>query len=267
MHSSSLARVLAAAALGSCAWLSVADAQAHITLTNPPSWVVENATGDPQKTGPCGGNGTTTGVVTDYQAGETITVRWRETIPHPGHFRISLAENRRDFVDPVVTSDGNQISISAEIMDPPVAPVLKDNVSPRASVSGAGTEFSEEITLPDEPCEKCTLQVIQFMAEHAPGYFYYHCADIRILAADGAGSGGSGAGGSASTGAGAGSGGTAAAGQAGASNEPDPVDSDEEDEDSGCSIAHGAAGHVGDSLATILVLGMGAELYRRRTRR
>jgi hypothetical protein len=263
MHSSSLARVLAAAALGSCAWLSGADARAHITLLEPASWVVENGTGDPQKTGPCGGNGTPTGAITEYQAGETITVRWRETIAHPGHFRISFAENRRDFVDPLVTSNANQISISAAIMDPPVLPVLKDNISPRASVSGAGTEFSEQITLPDEPCEKCTLQVIQFMAEHAPGYFYYHCADIRILAADGEGAGGSGAGGTASTG--AGSGGTASAGSAGSSSEPDPVSSDE-DEDSGCSIARGAP-HAGDSLAAALLLGVGAELYRRRARR
>jgi hypothetical protein len=101
------------------------------------------------------------------------------------------------------------------------------------------------------------------MAEHAPGYFYYHCADIRILSADGEGAGGSGAGGTASTGAGAG--GTAAAGSAGASSEPDPVSNDE-DEDSGCSIAPGAPEHAG-SIATALLLGLSAELYRRRARR
>jgi hypothetical protein len=261
MHSSSLARVIAAAALGACAWLSVREAQAHITLLEPASWVVEDGSGNPQKTGPCGGNGTPTGMITEYQAGETITVRWRETVPHPGHFRISLSENRTDFTDPQVTADSNQISISAAIMDPPVAPVLKDNISPRTSVAGPNTEFSEQITLPDEPCDKCTLQVIQFMAEHAPGYFYYHCADIRILAADGEG-----AGGSASTAGGAGAGGTAAAGEAGSSSDPDPVASDEED-DSGCSLANGAPASAAGSLSTALLLGLGVELVRRRAQR
>ncbi len=266
MHSSTLTRVLAAAALGSCAWLSLSDARAHITLLEPPSWVVENATGDPQKSAPCGGNGATSGVITEYQAGETITVRWRETIPHPGHFRISLAENRTDFLDPPVeTAPNSQLSVSAAIMDPPVAPVLLDGLYPRASVAAGGTEFEQEVTLPDEPCDKCTLQVVQFMAEHLPGYFYYHCADIRILAAEGEGAGGTG--GAANAGAGAGSGGTAAAGSAGSSSAPVRIDNDVEDEDSGCSIGRSEPSAGERSFATVLLLGLGAALCRRRARR
>jgi BIM1-like copper acquisition factor len=266
MHSS-LARTTLAAALGACAWFSVADAHAHIRLLSPASWVVEAADGTPQKAGPCGGNGTPTGMITEFQAGETIMVQWQETVPHPGHFRISLAENRTDFVDPQVqTAPGSNMSVSATVMDPPVAPVLRDNVAPRTSVSAAGTMFNEPVTLPDTPCEKCTLQVIQFMAEHAPGYFYYHCADIRILAADGSGGGAAGAAGAGAVG----TGGTASsgnAGSAGAAGTPDPVVDSDEDDDSGCSIARGVPSHRKGSLASLALLGLGAELVRRRTRR
>jgi MYXO-CTERM domain-containing protein len=282
MGSSRIARTVAAATLGACASLSGHDARAHIQLLEPTSWVEEGANGDPQKAAPCGGStGTPTSAITEYHVGDTITVRWRETVPHPGHFRISLAENRTDFVDPPVQADANQISISADIMDPPVLPVLKDNISPRTSVAAPGTMFEEQVTLPDTPCEKCTLQVIQFMAEHAPGYFYHHCADIRILAAgeegEGDGAGGTassgssaGSGGTASSGSSAGSGGTASSGSSAGSggssgaagSEGDPVGSDQDD-DSGCSVAHGAPAHVG-SFASLVVLGLGAELWRRR---
>jgi chitin binding protein len=262
MRSSSLARVTCAAAFGACAWLSVSSAHAHIRLIAPNSWLVESAGGDPQKTAPCGGNGTATNMITEVRAGETITVQWVETTPHPGHFRISLAENRRDFVDPEVqTAPGSTQSMSATIMDPPVPPVLLDGLFPRASVAAAGTMFEQEVTLPNTPCEKCTLQVTQFMAQHLPGYFYYHCADLRILAADGEG----GAAGAAGAGAVAGSGGASGAAGA-ATTPPDPVDSDE-DEDSGCSISRAAPSPVGHSLAPLALLSLGAEVWRRRSRR
>ena len=43
-----------------------------------------------------------------------------------------------------------------------------------------------DIQLPNINCPKCTLQVIQFMAEHGynqpGGYSYHHCADLQITA-------------------------------------------------------------------------------------
>ena len=42
------------------------------------------------------------------------------------------------------------------------------------------------MTLPNISCKKCTLQVIQFMEQHAvnnPGMFtYHHCATLQITA-------------------------------------------------------------------------------------
>jgi hypothetical protein len=159
-------------------------AEAHIKLLEPASWTTENFLGDPQKESPCGGErGTPTGAVTQFRPGETITVRWEETIYHPGHYRIAFAMNRAELIDPVVTLDANQISVSATIQDPPVAPVLLDGLFPRTSQSGSpGTVFEQQVTLPNMPCMGCTLQVIQFMAGHGPpNYIYYHCATIDLV--------------------------------------------------------------------------------------
>lgn len=157
-------------------------ASAHFILLEPPSWNSQNSLGNPQKTGPCGSEGgTPTGTVTRFRAGETITVRWRETIYHPGHWRIAFAENRADLIDPVITLDNNQNAVSATIVDPPVAPILMDNLFP---VSGAGSNrtLSQQVTLPNRACAHCTLQVMQFMEGHGPpNYLYYHCADIELV--------------------------------------------------------------------------------------
>ena len=46
--------------------------------------------------------------------------------------------------------------------------------------------WESDIQLPNINCEKCTLQVIQFMADHGynqpGGYSYHHCADLQITA-------------------------------------------------------------------------------------
>jgi hypothetical protein len=253
------------------------SAHAHITLMNPPSWVQEGERGDPQKTAPCGaapgGAGVTqTNIVTSYRPGETIMVMWKETIGHPGHFRISVASDRAMFSDPVVTtSDGTGVtgnSLSAEIMSPVAAPVLFDGLFARPSVPTAQVEpFTQAVTLPMQP-GAYTLQVVQFMAEHAPGYFYYHCADIRITDEAGAAGAAGGAGGSGAVAAAGsssmGTGGSTAS--AGASSLPTASSDDEEDEDEGgCAIAlRPALSHPG-STAALALLGLAA-LLRRRSR-
>jgi hypothetical protein len=163
---------------------SARTAEAHFVLLEPATWSSQNSLGDPQKMEPCGGEGgTPTGDITTYMAGQTITLRWQETIYHPGHWRIALAENRDDFVDPVVTLDNNDVSIGAEIQNPPVAPVLMDGLFMRTGGGSAGTVFEQEITLPNTACAHCTIQVIQYMQGHGPpNYIYHHCADIEILA-------------------------------------------------------------------------------------
>lgn len=237
-------------------------AHAHFVLKRPAAWIVEDALGNPQKDAPCGGEngGVRSGLVTTYRAGATIEVEWQETVGHPGHFRIALARDRADLEDPAVeTTNGDGVtglSLTAEIMDPPVYPVLLDNVDPRSLVFTPQEEpHIARVQLPNETCELCTLQVIQFMANHVPGYFYHHCADIRIVGADEdvpdtgivvdtlSGAGG------ASMGGGAGDGGS--------------VGASDESEGGGCSLeAVGARG----SRASLPVLLLGLAVAARRVR-
>ena len=46
--------------------------------------------------------------------------------------------------------------------------------------------WETDIQLPNINCAKCTMQVIQFMAQHGynqpGGYSYHHCADLQITA-------------------------------------------------------------------------------------
>ncbi|MEY4546612.1 MAG: hypothetical protein RL685_2807 [Pseudomonadota bacterium] len=270
--SQSLIPSLALVALAASASSS---AHAHIKLTNPPSWIEEGERGDPQKQGPCGaapgGSGVVqTNIVTAYRPGETILVTWQETIGHPGHFRISLAPDRAMFSDPVVTTtDGNGTSgtsISAAIMSPVAGPVLFDGIFPRASVPSAAAEpFVQAVTLPTTE-GTYTLQVEQFMADHAPGYFYYHCADIRITDDVGSvaagGGGGSSAGGQAGS-ASLGTGGTGGSTASGGSAALPSSDGDDEDDDSGCAIGVRPALSHPSSAAALALLGLAAVLRRR----
>ena len=207
-----------------------APASAHIKMLKPTPWITTDALGNPQKQGPCGttaAGSAATGEITTFTAGEEITVEWTETIDHPGHFRIALAKDRSEFEDPDLEPPAGTCDYPAGSV--PTAPhgnVLLDNLFP---TTGASTNtYSQKVKLPDEPCEKCTLQLIQWMTKHPPSCLYYQCADIKIVAK------GTEAAGSAAPA--AGSGGKAAE-DAGA--EPAPTDETASDgDDGGCSVGH-----------------------------
>ena len=101
---------------------------AHFRLLEPASWLMEDARGDPQKAGPCGGTNADWGkpsyVVTKVTGGQKLHIKVQETIYHPGHYRVALAVNSPTELprDPeVVTADestkGRQ-SVSATIQIP-----------------------------------------------------------------------------------------------------------------------------------------------------
>jgi MYXO-CTERM domain-containing protein len=245
-------RPIVALGCASLAALAPATATAHFYIDYPgasdypgPSpvpWWNEDSLGSPQKLGPCGdeddgtqGGGGPTGVVTPFAPGQTVTLQWTEVISHAGWFRIALAADRNDFVDPPIEVAANGNSADAGIENPPVAPVLADGIYPHPL--GALTTWPPySITLPNTPCAKCTIQIIQVMLDHpsnlgnlpdgAPnpdGFLYHHCIDISIGALDGgsssgghpadAGSSDSGPGGSgSSSGSGSGSGSSSSGG-------------------------------------------------------
>jgi hypothetical protein len=169
------------------------DTSAHFRLLEPASWLMENARGDPQKAGPCGGSNTDWGkpsyLVTKVVGGQKLHLKVQETIYHPGHYRVALAVNSPTELplDPEATTrdtDKGPLSVSAAIQNPPQAPVLADGLW--AHTAKVDAPFETDVQLPNINCKKCTLQVVQFMAEHGinnPGNFtYHHCAELQITA-------------------------------------------------------------------------------------
>jgi hypothetical protein len=170
---------------------------AHFRLLEPASWLIETDRGDPQKAGPCGGTnvdwGKPSNVVGKAVGGQKLHLRLQETVYHPGHYRVALAVNSRTELplDPEATtkdSEKGPQSVSAVIQNPPPIPVLADGLFVHATrpTTGLLPPWEADIQLPNINCRKCTLQVVQFMAEHAvnnPGAFtYHHCAELQITA-------------------------------------------------------------------------------------
>jgi hypothetical protein len=182
--------------LGGCLLFALAPGGlAHFRLLEPASWLQESEElGDPQWSAPCGGTltdpGKPTGAITKIQGGDKLHVRIREMAFHPGFYRVALAVNSRSELppDPEPTSEpgpnGRPRSVSGAIHYPPSPPVLADGLF--MHVAPFDKEREADVDIPNISCEKCTLQVIEFMAAHGfnkdGGYTYHHCADLQIRA-------------------------------------------------------------------------------------
>lgn len=190
-------RLLAALAVASAALLAPAAGSAHFILQAPASWVVENTLGDPQKAAPCGvAEGvafTPTNAVSEVVGGSMLHIKVKETVYHPGHYRIALAVlDRAELpVDPepttTMTEQGVR-SVSGKIEANPKAPVLIDGLWEHHEKPEAGAALIHEtdVKLPNINCDHCTLQVLQFMEEHGVNklgdFSYHHCAALKITA-------------------------------------------------------------------------------------
>ena len=216
----------AVAGLGGLGFLLIARiCGAHILMTAPLDWLVTNSEGDPQKLSPCGADSTIVYTASNktntVTAGQNLTVNWTETVPHDGHFRIALATARTDLKDPAVTKYTTDGSEAITVATSTAYPILADGLFEHTAASvTAGKTYTYTVKIPANlSCTHCTLQLLQFMANHPldPSFFYHHCADMTVLAAPGtdagapggtsggaAGAGTTGAGGGPSTGAGGG---------------------------------------------------------------
>ena len=186
-------RVAAALGVGMMALGAPAAAPAHFILQEPKAWIEVNVLGDPQKLGPCGGTssnpGKPTGVVTPLTGGQMLHIRVKETIYHPGFYRVALAvldraELPADPEDVTRDTPRGPYSVSGKIDRNPKPPVLADGLWEHRQRATAG--FETDVRIPNINCDKCTLQVIQFMEEHAVNtdgrFTYHHCADLKITA-------------------------------------------------------------------------------------
>jgi hypothetical protein len=175
--------------------LAASPASAHFILVAPDAWVEVNVLGDPQKAAPCGTSditkGTPTGKLTAMTGGENLHIKIKETIYHPGYYRVALSVLDRSELpaDPEATtreSPRGPISVSGKIDPKPRPPVLADGLFEHRERPAPGAFFETDIKLPNINCEKCTVQILQFMEEHGLNkegdFSYHHCADLKITA-------------------------------------------------------------------------------------
>jgi hypothetical protein len=172
---------------------SPAVTQAHFKLLEPASWIVESERGDPQKSAPCGSaqDMKASEALTKVTGGSKLHIKVQETIYHPGHYRVALAVNSRTELptDPLTIermTERGPFSVWAAIQSPVQIPVIADGLFQHYTRPASPQTYETDIQLPNITCAKCTLQVIQFMAEHGynqpGGYSYHHCADLAITA-------------------------------------------------------------------------------------
>jgi uncharacterized protein (TIGR03382 family) len=99
-------------------------------------------------------------------------VTWADSFNHTGYYRISFDPDGEDFTIPPAVND---TSASENVL----LDLIPDD-------SGNGS-YSQEITLPDVECTRCTLQLIQLMTDKPPyttdtlsNDIYFQCADIEL---------------------------------------------------------------------------------------
>lgn len=157
-------------------------ANAHFHLDAPPAMYTQTSVGDPQKSAPCGPvteGGTETGMVTTVMTGTSITVKITETVTHPGHYRIAIAQTEADLPPEPAVTPGTTACGSVPIDPAPSLPVLADGVFVHTKAfTGPQTT---EIQLPaGMTCTNCVVQVLEFMSNHAAPCFYHHCAIVNV---------------------------------------------------------------------------------------
>jgi len=231
--------------------LCPAVAHAHFKLNAPANWTAQITDGTPQKMPPCGNEGSPadTGPLTEYKMGDTITISIDETVPHPGHYRVSLAADQASLpADPSaqVMPIGGKTCDSLPINPAPTLPLIADGLLVHTDLNRRGPQ-TMQVKLPDGMlCDHCVLQVVEFMGNHGTPCFYHHCANIKISATGPTGGTGSG---SMTGGGGTGGGGE----DAGVGSSPGGVSS------SGCAV--GGQDVAG---AALLALTLGFVITRRR---
>lgn len=187
-----LAPILAASALS---WLAIPSAQAHIDVNYP---LHANSN---QKTGPCGNGDFEQGTVTTLAPGSALAIQIKETVGHPGHFRVMFdpdTTNGLDFppqaaCDELLAVDG--LTVLADGLIPASGPVgssCYDFHLPSERNPVSGTDYTLNVTLPDMECENCAIQVTQVMTDISKQDLdgnwdptggkgiYFRCSKVRL---------------------------------------------------------------------------------------
>lgn len=169
-------------------WLVSLPALAHIALQDPQPRYPSNGNNN-NKACPCGvgESNRLCNVASDrsdpdrndarastFVAGQTITLHFDETIGHAGRYRVAFDPDGAD-------------------MDDFNDHILLDVPDPSGSAGNAGgISWELTVTLPNTPCDNCTLQLVQMMdgntVDPVPDPIgrssYYQCVDLVLTEGD-----------------------------------------------------------------------------------
>jgi hypothetical protein len=161
-------------AAATATFLFALPARAHIQMQSPTARYKQDNNG--LKDAPCG-SGVATNAITPLVPGQSLTVTWKESISHAGHFRIALAAKESDFTEPT------SLDIPSSLPDWDLADGIQDKT---------GTQtYNQVVKIPDKECPACVLQLLQIMSTGTDGTntgpfsgVYHACADVSILASN-----------------------------------------------------------------------------------
>jgi hypothetical protein len=156
-----------------------ATSHAHINLLSPPP----RQDGIPDSNldeAPCGQRspGRVSEQVSVFRPGESITVAWDVYVQHPSYFRLAFDADGDDSFSQRSSAPADPESDDLAALPPGEGEVILDYVVDRP---GELEHVELSVTLPSEPCDNCTLQLIQHNYElPLDEATYYQCADLTL---------------------------------------------------------------------------------------
>ena len=152
--------------------------RAHIDLHSPEP----RAPGRPDSElsqGPCGqlDNARDPEHVSYFEPGQTIDVEWEVYVQHVSYFRVAFDRDGDDSFSGRTSLPDPATDEPTELPPNPGETILAYIEDP----SGGIDHVAQRVTLPDEECDRCTLQIIQFTyGLPLRRATYYQCADIVL---------------------------------------------------------------------------------------
>jgi len=122
--------------------------------------------------------------VARYAPGETIRIRVREENAHESYLRVALDLDGDEFALRAQFPGGAETQAEAEAAEAALGTEGLLLVY-REDNDTAGFVHELEVTLPEQSCDNCTLQVLQYMYDDPSAPYYFQCADL-VIAADAA---------------------------------------------------------------------------------
>ena len=112
------------------------------------------------KSGPCGPDPETPQQSRPiYQTGTFVSIKWLETIQHPGRYEFRIS------------TDGGRSFPAQPLL------VINDAQDGRNDLPH---RYQAQLRMPDSPCAHCVLQLIQVMTDRNPPSNYYSCSDFGL---------------------------------------------------------------------------------------